>query len=335
LITLDARLYFERWLLSLKAAATAAGLEAHVRALDFKGGKQLAFEVRKGNDALEICYRKRRTGAYMIAAATGAEIVGRVRDVHKRELAEHRKLLENGFRRFLARSIRMLEALESALYRDAQLLSRSSTVLRDVPGAGRATPSALVRRRRTAAGRHEILPAAAVVQGANIRFAGVVDRRLVDLCELLPTKKTAGPATRTSRLKPAAPNAAEGLTPLDAGTELLLVAADVLDPVLTRRLESTPLVADQATAAPDLAAEAIASPADMGADALADAGSVIAEAVTVAGAAGAESFGIAESAVEVVSNAGTAVQALAETGSALSDAACAGIDCGGLDCIPF
>jgi hypothetical protein len=335
LITLDAKLYFERWLLSIKVAATAAGLEAHVRALDFKGGQRLALEVRKASEALEFCYRKRRTGPHMVAAATGAEIVGRVRDVHQRVLAEHRKLLENGFRRFLRRSIRLLEALESALYRDVQLLPRALTALRDLPGAARARPAAVVRRRRTPAGRYEILPAAAVEQGSVIRFAGLLDGRLVDLCELLPQRKTARPIPQTSRQRADTTRAkGEGITPLEVGSELLLVAADALDPVLMRPMESAPLPSDHVTAAPDLA-EAVATGGESGAEALAGAGDVMAEAVTAAGAAGAESLGMAEAAVEVVSNAGTAAEALAETGSALSDAACAGIDCGGLDCIPL
>src|SRR4051812_7554484 len=57
-LRVDKKLYVERWLLTLKTASTEAGLNASVRALDFKGGKFLAFEVSQGDEALELRYRK-------------------------------------------------------------------------------------------------------------------------------------------------------------------------------------------------------------------------------------------------------------------------------------
>jgi hypothetical protein len=330
---LDARLYLERWLLTLKVAAGAAGLEAHVRALDFKGGERLALEVRKANEAIEIRYRKRRTGPQIVAAATGAEIVGRLREVHKRVLAEHRKLLENGLRRFLRKSIRMLEALESSLYRDAEFLPRTATVLRDVSGAAAARPAALVRRRRTAAGRYEIQPAAAIGQADQLRFVGFRDGRLVDLDEFMPKRKSAKDGTAALQARSRSSTTNEAITPLDAGTELLLVAADAIDSVVPRRTEIGPIAAGEPIASTEVATETTAS--SLEAIELTGAGEIMAEAMPAAGEIAAESVSAAGAAVEVVTSAGTASEALAETGSALADAACAGVDCGGIDCIPL
>jgi hypothetical protein len=333
---LDARLYVERWLLTLKAAAGAAGLEGHVRALDFKGGERLAFEIRKAGEALEICYRKRRTGAQMVAAATSADIAARVRDVHTRVLAEHRKLLENGFRRFLRRSIRLLETLESALYRDADLLQRTMTVLSDIPGAAGARPAAIARRDHTLARRYEILPAAGLRQATSIRFMGVLEGRLVDLHELFPKRGTDKAATPIHRDGPERQGPGEdGLAPFEAGTELLLVAADAMDSLVTRRTGAAPTASsDLASGSEDMAAGAIQAEHCMEAADPTEGGDILAEAVTAASDVGGVSVAAGEATVEVVSNAATAAAALAETGSALSDAACGGVDCGGLDCIP-
>ena len=70
---MDKKLYVERWLLTVKTAATDAGLDAHVRALDFKGGQFLALEVSQGDEALEIRYQKRWTGAGQVATASPAK----------------------------------------------------------------------------------------------------------------------------------------------------------------------------------------------------------------------------------------------------------------------
>ena len=121
---MDRKLYLERWLLELKAAAGEAGLEAHVRALDGKGGRLLGLELRHGDETLEFRYWKLRTGARQVIAATSAEIVGRVREVHTSIEKAHRRVRENGFRRFLRRSIRMLEGLESTCFREENLLER-------------------------------------------------------------------------------------------------------------------------------------------------------------------------------------------------------------------
>jgi hypothetical protein len=94
----DKKLYVERWLLTIKTAAADAGLEARVRALDFKGGQFLALEVAQGDEALEMRYQKRWTGAGQVAVATGAAITAQVRQIHEQLVKKHRRLLENGLR---------------------------------------------------------------------------------------------------------------------------------------------------------------------------------------------------------------------------------------------
>jgi hypothetical protein len=183
----DRQLYVERWLLSVKAAAIAAGLAAHVRALDFKGGKFLAFEVRQENEALEIRYLKRWTGAGMVAAATGAAITQRVREVFQQQLKAHARLLQSGLRRFLRRSIHLLTALESAFLPDSDLPRRVDAALREVGGVSGARPAAVVRKRPGVLVKYEVLPAVAFREGPAIHFAGLSRGKLVDLSDLIKT----------------------------------------------------------------------------------------------------------------------------------------------------
>jgi hypothetical protein len=126
---MEKKLYVERWLLTVKAALVAAGLAARVRAVDRKGGKLLALEVRQGPSALELRYRKRRLGPRIVAATNSLEILAPVRRVFEKVLAEHPKLLENGFRRFLRRSIQVIQGLESELSKDAARLSRIAAAM--------------------------------------------------------------------------------------------------------------------------------------------------------------------------------------------------------------
>lgn len=190
----DSKLYLERWLLELKAAATAADLEAHVRAFDGKGGRLLSLELRLGDEALELRYWKRRTGARRVAAATGPGIVARAREVHRSVEKQHRRVLENGFRRFLRRSIRMLEALESAFLREPDLLARFRESLIAAKASSATRPAAVARRSRRAPGGYELLPAAAVTRAAHIWFAPLLEGRFVDLSSLVrpPKKKREG-----------------------------------------------------------------------------------------------------------------------------------------------
>ncbi|MCI0460034.1 MAG: hypothetical protein L0Z62_24035 [Gemmataceae bacterium] len=322
---MDTKLYVERWLLILKAAAQSAGLQAHVRALDFKGGRWLAFEVRKGDAALELRFRKRRTGARRLVVATGAEIVGRVREVHARLLAEHRGLLENGLRRFLRRSLALLEALESAFLRDVDLPSRLQAALHEVKEASGARPAALARRRALPR-RYEILPAAAFSQASATRFFGVSERRLVDLADLLMGKKERA----LLRQRPKAEASAD-FEVVPEGIELLFLA---VPPVPSLPLgpggASPAVVPDMLPEVPadagGLPAEGVLEVGGAAAEAVAGVADVTGEALTSAGGAAAEVVG---------ASTGAAVEAVAQAGSCLSDAACAGFDCGGLDCLPF
>jgi hypothetical protein len=299
---LDTKLYLERWLLALKAAAVRAGLEAHVRALDYKGGRRLALEVRQPGAALELRYRKRRTGARILAAATSAAIVGRVRELHSRLLAEHPGLLENGFRRFLRRSLGLLAALESALARDVDLPRRLDQALREVKEASGARPAALVRRQPGLRRRYEVLAAAAFVRGPATRFVAVIDSRFVDLSELLVGK----PAPR--------PEAARGKGPASGTWDDLPTLADAGIELLSLATSWVPDASSAGEAGSSVPAEAIG-----------EAGGAAVEGITEAGGAVAEGL---------METGGAAAEVLATTGSCLSDAACAGIDCGGLDCIP-
>jgi hypothetical protein len=187
----DRKLYVERWLLTLKSAAVSAGLQAHVRALDFKGGEFLALEVRQENEALEIRYQKRWTGAGMVAAATGAGITTRVRQVHEQQLQQHARLLQNGLRRFLRRSISLLAALEAAFLHDAELPRRTEAALREVGGLSGAIPAAVVRRRPGVFVKYEALPGVALREGPAIHFAGMSHGKLVDLSDLIKTRPPA------------------------------------------------------------------------------------------------------------------------------------------------
>ena len=200
---MDRKLYLERWLLELKAAAAAAGLETHVRALDGKGGRLLGLEVRRGDDALEFRYWKRRTSARRVVAATSAEIVGRVREVHASIEKERRRVLENGFRRFLRRSIRMLEGLESAFFREKDLLERFRARLTAAKAPPSTRRAAVVRRSRGAPGGYEALPAAAVARSAQIWFAPLLDNQFIDLSSLVRPPKEDCPVAVRSRACPA------------------------------------------------------------------------------------------------------------------------------------
>jgi len=184
----DKKLYVERWLLMVKDALAAASLDAHVRALDFKGGKFLALEVHQGDEALEMRYQKRWTGAGQVAVATGATITAQVRQVHEQLLRQHRRLLENGLRRFLRRSIGLLAAMQAAFRDDAELPRRYETALRELGGLAGARMAAVVRRRPGLFLKYEVLPAVALKEGSAIRFAGLSRGQLVDVTGLIKTE---------------------------------------------------------------------------------------------------------------------------------------------------
>jgi hypothetical protein len=179
-------LYLERWLLTVKIAAAAAGLTAHVRALDAKGGRLLALEMSQENEALELRYRKRLRGPRMVAAATSTAIVKPASEVFEKLLAEHRRLLENGFRRFLRQSRELLLQLEAAFARDAAgLRARVVSVLGK--GSEGARPAVAVQPGKR--GQGEAFPAVARPLGYSYIFSVWENGRFIDLSWLFPGDK--------------------------------------------------------------------------------------------------------------------------------------------------
>jgi hypothetical protein len=313
------KLYLERWLLLLKSEAVGRGLDAHLRALDYKGGKWLAFAVGerggKGGGRVEFRYRKRLTGPALAAAATDADSAERVRGIHEAVLNNHRGLLENGLRRFLRRSIRLLQALSDAFRSDAGLAARLDAGLREIDVALRQAKGGPIEARPAAAARragrgYEILPAACLLTRKGPRLIAIQAGRPVELAALVPR-----PAERSSRAQKDA--AAEPSWTLDLAGDMGIEALGEWGTELFGAgSERAPAVtgADLAGAVGDMDVGAIA---DL--DGAAEAGA-----------------GLAEGAAEA---AGTAAEVVATSGSALADASCSGVDCGavdcgGIDCIP-
>jgi hypothetical protein len=192
----DRNLHIERWLLSLKSQASAAGVEARVRALDFKGGSFLAFEVTHDGEVLEIRYRKGWAHTTRVVAATGPALAVTVRQVHEQLLQQHVRLLENGFRRFLRRSIDLLKALEAAFGPESDLPRRYEAALREMGGLSGARMAAVVRKRPGMLVKFEVLPAVALSEGGTVHFAGLSHGRLVDLSDLIKPDSAAKQAPR-------------------------------------------------------------------------------------------------------------------------------------------
>lgn len=291
-------LYLERWLLLVKKSAEAAGLKAIVRAVDRRGGRNLALEIELGDQGLELRCFKRRVGARVAAAATASTMLPPARAAIEHVLGEHAGLLEGGLRRFLRRSLQLLAALESGfeLARNAAELSRAN-----FPALTRAPAIRTCAAARLARGlprKWEALPAFAARQGPHTGFLVLVDGRLGDLTRLVAPRKKSRHST-----------AAE---PVDNWSLLggILDASDLL--VTGVELATGPWV--QSTRATETAGEAV------------DSALVGIEAVN----------GAVEGSAAAAEATDVAVQVIAESGSScLSDAACAGLDCGGLDCIPF
>jgi hypothetical protein len=187
------KLYVERWLLLLKEHAVQSGLDAQVRALDRKGGKWLALALSQGSERVEFRYYKRVAGAAMAAAATGAASAARARAVHRQVLDGHRGLLENGLRRFLSRSMRLLETLERAFRDDVDLPRRLEAALAQIEPTLReqrleARPAAAARKPKRFAPM-EILPAACLHGAGRQHIFAVRDGQLVDLAALVPLRR--------------------------------------------------------------------------------------------------------------------------------------------------
>lgn len=303
---MDRKLYVERWLLAVKDACTQEGLPAHVRALDHKGGQRLTLVIRQGDEAVEFCYRKRLAGVRMLAAATSPAFAARVKEVYARLLREHRRLLQNGYRRFLKRSIRLLGEIESA---------PPGSLASEVPEAKGASPGLLARRLRGLPARYEVLPAAAFLTPTSARFVGVVEKKLIELIDLIPGED--GPSAPQANVTPAA-SSAGGVELVSA---LALPAAGAAAVAAGAAAAGLPPVADEAQAAAAAAVPSVVPPP--------------------AGGVGDGVAAIAEGLANVVDGA----EVVAAAGSCLSDAACSapdcsgvdlsGLDCGGIDCGGF
>jgi hypothetical protein len=304
---MDRTLYLERWLLSIKMACLEVNLPAVVRALDFKGGSFVALELRQSNEALEIDYRKHLTGARFIVVATSVGLVSRLKAVHADLLRKHRRLLENGYRRFLKRSIRMLTALESAFTNDPGLMQRLQTAQSDVPEARNATPAALVRRVRGVKVQFEILPAAAVFTPTSVDFVAIVEKKLIEPWTLIPgeDKQVAPPPT-----SPSPTNVTTAVPTRPSGVELVAAPAIAAGAIGTGVLLSEAERAAQAAMPPPAVGPGIGE--------------------------------VVGGVLEGVATSADAVEVVATSASCLGDAACSapdcsgidlsGIDCGGIDC---
>ncbi len=298
----DRKLYVERWLLELKRRLGARGLEAHVRALDGRGGERLGLEVADGGAALALHYRKRRTGPAIVAAATGPEIVERAEEVHRAFVAEHRRWLENGLRRFGRRGLRLLTALRAAFGPERAVLERAAALLRGWAQAPEGSrPALAIRAGRRGRGRaprfrgdFPAFPAVAVPRPGGTRLAAISERGLVDLAALFPEEEAEREEDRRDREgeSPAHAVASGFLEVLDAGSELVSRLPPFRPPV------RVPM--------PDLA-ESTAGAAEVA-------------------SAAAEAMG------RLAEVAGQAVETVSTAGSCLGDASCPGPDCGSVDC---
>lgn len=320
---MDRKLYVERWLLTVKQALVGAGLDASVRAVDRKGGRLLALEVRQGPGALELRYRKRRLGPRVVAAATSIEILAPVRRVLEKVLAEHSKLLENGFRRFLRRSLQVVQALETAFAKDPGMLERVATAL------GRQATAFQPALALQPGKRGEFQTHAAVARrraGTRMGLDFYVwdMQRLLDLTYLLPGQRGAPAGSMESLVLAGAPDRdpvelrlpnEDAAAPSASGqADDRRARSDIGDVVADVAVNGAGEVAVGAIehfAAPRVAADA----AGAGLDGLGAA----ADALGGLGGAAADAAG---GAVEVVSGAA----------SCLEGADCSGIDLGGCDC---
>ncbi len=291
---MDRKLYVERWLLAVKDACTQEGVPAHVRALDHKGGQRLALVIRQGNEAVEFCYRKRLAGVRMLAAATSPAFAARVKEVYARLLREHRRLLQNGYRRFLKRSVRLLGEIESA---------PPGSLANEMPEAKGARPGLLARRLRGLPARYEVLPAAAFLTPASARFVGVVEKKLIDLIDLIPGEEA--PPAPPANVTPAGGSAGG----VELVSSLALPAAGAAAVAAGAAAPGLLPVADEAQAA--AAVPPVVPPP--------------------AGGVGDGVAAIAEGLGNVIDGA----EVVAAAGSCLSDAACSALDCGGIDCGGF
>ncbi|MEM7263914.1 MAG: hypothetical protein AAF488_18150 [Planctomycetota bacterium] len=309
---MDRRLHVERWLLSLKSSLVETGLDARVRAWDRKGGELVSLLVFDRSDALEIRTRKLRLRSQLVVACTSPSLATRVADVAIDGLADHRRLLENGLRKFWRRAADLLIALSR---------TQSSTPV--LTSGAHAAQVALHRNRQP-----QCYDGQYAADRGGRAFAAISGDQLRGLNELLGVDES-----RVAEKTPSAGQASEPfLSPLD-GIDLFLLGAPLLtddDSELATPAGTTVETVGHAAEGGTLAvngaidttgdvAEAGLAAADIGLGGAADTASELAGSAGEAAAAAAEAAG----------------EAISGTASALSDAACAGLDCGGLDCVPF
>jgi hypothetical protein len=163
-----------------------------------------------------------------------------VRQVHEHLLQQHVRLLENGFRRFLRRSIDLVKALEAAFGPESDLPRRYETALREMGGLSGARMAAVVRKRPGVLVKFEVLPAVALSEGDAVHFAGLSHGRLIDLSDLIKpesaAKLTPPPAGAETGFRtvvmpadvPARPQGVELVAPPADNTVAAAVTADAL-----------------------------------------------------------------------------------------------------------
>jgi hypothetical protein len=325
---IDKRLYLERWLLRLKRMLLEDGLEAHVHALDRKGGVRLALRVHTPEGAepraAELRFRKGWRGEVVLAAANSPELVRRLVAVTERFVTEHRGFTRGGARRFARRVARMLTALAGALG-DAGAIAQTAAQLADIPGAEGALPALYVQRLpgwrwRVVSGAagarfEEVLEAPrglgrlrqlvgrARVDETVVRFAALGGGRLISLQEQIEREQERTVVAQRATVD----EDSIGAFMLEAGVELVFTGGAFLADAVGAG-EAAGAAAETAGAA----AEAVGASAEG------------------AGAAGEAAAGLGD----VIVDAGAgAVEAVTGAGSCLGDAACVSVDCGALDCL--
>lgn len=216
---MQSSLYLERWLLQVKRSANEARLEAHVRALDRKGGNLLLLEVALGQEMAAICHRKRPVGPRLAVATMSIERITRLRGVYRSQVSQHAGLFENGLRRYLKQTLALLESVESRRLSDADSMRTAKFVVSRFPKLKGTRPAIAARRERMAPHRTTVYHAAWVRRSPRGRFVVVVEERLLELPHIVARRSQQRKALHT--LSEAEASEAESA----AGIGIELVAA--------------------------------------------------------------------------------------------------------------
>ena len=296
-------LNLERRLLDVKNQATASGLNAQVRALDFKGGDWLALKFVHNSKVVELRYRKGPTQARILVAGSDADLARRVRDLHLSLMRQHDKVLENGYRRMLSRAARMLEEFESRMLKDQEVLNRGLEFIRTEELGAAYQPALAIRSQGRRERNYDVIPAVVIPVDPVPEMAAIgSDGKLFDLSDLLRSQRE-----ERKDVKPSGSrnwNLVEGIADVgQVGVELIsdVVASFAFSSIPGNAAKAAEQISEAATSG---AAEITAETAPQAFEAIADAG-------------------------------GSAAEVVVQSSSCLGDAACAGADCGGIDCMPF